>query len=264
MISTGAAQAGYAWWSTGGGDTGFSASTTLTLPRRTATAPHPDTLASRQRSTRTAPQRVTSAEPQRPRASAPHQSARAAWCWKRPWIDHSHSRTQNQRGRRALPATNAAEPIAPVSWPLIDKTDSAKYNWGAQGLLVGRGAPLHDGVAPGPRGTCASTTPSRALDLVMAASTAGPAPRTPLLLSHFTRSDHRGASLPARPTDLNTSRSACDTTAPCTRRRAHGETDSRSRVHTREPPTLATPTHTLDSRTRHGTHHDMFNLTNSP
>jgi len=93
MISTGAAQAGYACWSTSGGDTGFSASTTLTLPRRTATAPHPDTLASRQRSTRTAPQR--------PRVRAPHQSARAAWCWNRPWIDHAHSRTQNQRGRRS-------------------------------------------------------------------------------------------------------------------------------------------------------------------
>ena len=114
---------------------------------------------------------------------------------------HSHSRKKDAREaqhREVLPATNAAEPIAPVSWPLIDKTDSAKYNWGAQGLLVGRGAPLHDGVAPGPRGTCASTTPSRALDLVMAASTAGPAPRTPLLLPTPLDAITCGASLRTR------------------------------------------------------------------
>ena len=89
------------------------------------------------------------------------------------------------------------------------KMDSAKYNGRAQGLLVGRGAPLHNG-RPGPRGTCASMTPSRALDLVMAASTAGPAPRTPLLLP--------------TPLDAITAEqaSARDTSSLCTHEYAHG------------------------------------------
>ena len=52
-------------------------------------------------------------------------------------------------------------------------------------------------------------TPSRALDLVMAASTAGPAPRTPLLLP--------------TPLDAITAEqaSARDTSSPCTHEYAH-------------------------------------------
>src|SRR6185312_17480326 len=41
-------------------------------------------------------------------------------------------------------------------------------------------------------------------------------------------------------------------------------TQTHSRAHAREPPILATPTHTLDSHTQHGTHHDVFIPNNLP
>ena len=59
---------------------------------------------------------------------------------------------------------------------------------------------------------------------------------------HSTRS--RRSKPPARDPVQNAPRLARDTSTPRTHRRAHSATQTHSRAHAREPPILATPTHT--------------------